>query len=361
MQKAAYFRFIISLLICFTVLSYNVKGMIAPFYAKETVKTEEKKETYSKQTYEEKKEETEKKEEEKKTEKADKTVSSVSSSASKTSSVSSVAVSAPKDVKGKIISQYISPYYAPQSYSKVYMKNSTGVSVDIKKLLEADLGYKISTKSSEVQVLIVHTHATESFMDTDSNYYTSNFNSRSRDNSKNMVKIGDIVAEQLNKAGIKTLHSKTLHDYPEYTGSYSRAKETINWYLKKYPSIKIILDLHRDSISSGSDKIKPVTEIGGKKAAQVMLVMGSGTNGVTGHSKWQENLKLAFKLQQKLETNYPTLARPLMLASKLYNQNLTTGSLLIEFGTDANTLTEASYSAELVGKAMVELFKELEY
>ena len=116
--------------------------------------------------------------------------------------------------------------------------------------------------------------------------------------------------------------------------------------------------MHRDSVASGDDKIKLTTEIEGKKAAQVMLVMGSQTGSVTGHSKWQENLKLAFKLQQKLENKYPTLARPLMLVSKLYNQNLTTGSLLLEFGTDANSLEEACYSAKLVGNAIGELLKE---
>ena len=155
------------------------------------------------------------------------------------------------------------------------------------------------------------------------------------------------------------MHSKTQHDYPEYTGSYSRAAETIRWYLKKYPSIKVVLDLHRDSISDNdTDKAKLVTKINGKKAAQVMLVMGSQTGSVSGHPNWQENLKLAFKLQQNIEKNYPTLARPLMLASKLYNQHLTKGSLLIEFGTDANTLSEAVYSAELVAVAIAQTLKE---
>ena len=236
--------------------------------------------------------------------------------------------------------------------------NITGIDIDIKKLTEAALGFSIEQNESP-QVLIVHTHATESFMSTDSTYYTDDFSPRSKDNSKNMVKIGDIVAEKLNNAGIKTLHDATLHDYPEYTGSYTRSAKTIKSYLSKYPDIKIVLDLHRDSVASGeSDKVKLVTEIGGKKAAQVMLVMGSQTGSVTGHPNWQENLKLAFKLQQKLENNYPTLARPLMLMSKLYNQNLTTGSLLLEFGTDANSLEEACYSAELVGNALAELLKE---
>ncbi len=262
-------------------------------------------------------------------------------------------------VKGKIISGYVSPYTAPISYNKVYMKNSTSASVDIKSMLEGKIGFSIE-ENSQPQVLIMHTHTTETYMLSDTEYYTEDYTSRTTDNSKNMVKVGEKVAEILNAAGIKTLHAKEQHDYPKYNGSYTRSAETVKEYLEKYPSIKIVLDLHRDAITSGeSDKKKLVTEIEGKKAAQVMLVMGSQTGSVTNHPNWQENLKLAVKLQQTMEKKYPTLARPISLVSSKYNQNLTTGSLLIEFGTDANTLDEAVYSAQLVGNALTELLKGL--
>lgn len=257
-------------------------------------------------------------------------------------------------VKGKIISNYISPYNAPLSYDGIYMKNSAGVSVDIKDLLTAPLSFKIET-DTEPQVLIMHTHTTETYMTEDTDYYTDAFSSRSRNTAVNMVGVGEIVAKKLNAAGINTLHDKTEHDYPKYTGSYSRAAETIKGYLKKYPSIKVVLDLHRDAAASGDDKIKLSTEIDGKRAAQVMLVMGSqsGTDG--SFPNWRENLKLAFRLQQALERSYPTLARPISLTGGTYNQNLTAGSLLIEFGTDANTVGEAHYSAELVGNALADV------
>lgn len=275
-----------------------------------------------------------------------------------TSTNSSVSASA-SAVKGKIISKYISPYSAPSSYNKVYMKNSTSLNIDIKSLLNSSLKFKIK-KNEEPQVLIVHTHTTETFMEKESNFYTDEFNSRTTDNNKNMAKIGSIVAEKLNAAGIKTLHDTTKHDYPEYSGSYNRSAKTVNSYLKKYKSIKIVLDLHRDAVSSGSDKVKLVTEINGKKAAQVMLVMGSESGSITNHPNWKENLKLALKLQQTMESKYPTLARPLSLMSKKYNQSLSEGALLIEFGTDVNTLDEACYSAELVADSLVSLLNTLQ-
>ena len=282
----------------------------------------------------------------------------VESVASTTSSKKETATTSAAAVKGKILTRYISPYSVKDSYSGVYLKNYTSVKVDLKELLNKKINFKIN-KNSEPQVLIMHTHTTESFMQTDENYYTEDFNSRSTNNNKNMVKIGGIIAKKLNDNGIKTLHDKTQHDYPEYTGSYNRAAKTINSYLKKYPSIKIVLDLHRDAISGDGGKAKLVTEIGGKKAAQVMLVMGSQTGSIKDHPKWKENLSLAVKLQQTMEAKYPTLARPLMLMSKKYNQSLSTGSLLIEFGTDVNTLSEACYSAEMVGDSLVSLLNTL--
>lgn len=263
-------------------------------------------------------------------------------------------------VKGQIIEKYISPYTAPLSFNNVYMKNSTDLEINIKSLLNSSLNFKIN-KNDQPQVLIMHTHTTETFMQEDSKFYTSEFNSRTTDNNKNMAKVGSIVAEKLNAAGITTLHDATKHDYPEYTGSYGRSAKTVKSYLDKYKSIKIVLDLHRDAVSSGeSDKVKLATEINGKKAAQVMLVMGSQSGSITNHPNWQENLKLALKLQQMLEVKYPTLARPLSLMPKKYNQTLSTGALLIEFGTDANTLDEACYSAELVADALVSLLNTLQ-
>lgn len=282
----------------------------------------------------------------------------VESVASTTSSKKETTTASAAAVKGKILTRYISPYSVKDSYSGVYLKNYTSAKVDLKELLNKKINFKIN-KNNEPQVLIMHTHTTESFMQTDENYYTEDFNSRSTNNNKNMVKIGGIIAKKLNDNGIKTLHDKTQHDYPEYTGSYNRAAKTINSYLKKYPSIKIVLDLHRDAISADGGKAKLVTEIGGKKAAQVMLVMGSQTGSIKDHPKWKENLSLAVKLQQTMEAKYPTLARPLMLMSKKYNQSLSTGSLLIEFGTDVNTLSEACYSAEMVGDSLVSLLNTL--
>lgn len=292
-----------------------------------------------------------------KTETQEKTTSSATSS--KSSSSSEAKQTSAKAYKGKIISQYNSPYTAALSYDGVYVKNNTNLKINLKDFVTSKIGFTIK-KNNDPQVLILHTHATESFMTEDSGYYTEDFKSRTTNNEKNMVSIGKIVTEKLEKGGIKTIHSTTQHDNPSYTQSYSRAANTICYYLKKYPSIKVVLDLHRDAVSGANGgKVKLVTQINNKKAAQIMLVMGSQSGSVTNFPKWKENFKLAVKLQQIIEKDYPTLARPIMLASKNYNESLTTGSMLIEFGTDANTLAEAQYSASLVGNSIVKLLNSL--
>lgn len=300
--------------------------------------------------------ETPKKEAEKKTEKPQESSETQETTSKPQEEVKETSAEA---IKGNIISQYNSPYSAKDSYDSVYLKNSTPLNIKIKDYLEGKINFTIA-KNSEPQVLILHTHATETFKTDDKPYFTESFSSRTQNEAQNMVSVGKIVAEKLNSAGIVTLHSTTLHDYPSYTKSYSRSAETVKEYLKKYPSIKVVLDLHRDAVTKeNGDKVKLVTEIGGKKAAQVMLVMGSQSGSVTNFPKWEENFKLAVKLQNVMEKNYPTLARPLMLMSKNYNQSLTTGSLLLEFGTDANTLEEVHYSANLVGDCLVKLLSDI--
>ena len=286
----------------------------------------------------------------------DETMSNASENADNTASVS---VSATGTVQGKIIEKFISPYTANTSYGNVYLKNNTTLNINLQEFVENSVDIDIE-KNDDPQVLILHTHATESYLLHNESYYTENDNSRNTDNAYNMVSLGKIIADKLNVAGIVTLHDTTQHDNPSYNESYSRAAKTINNYIKKHPSIKVVIDLHRDALAQNdTDKVKVTTEIDGKKAAQIMLVMGSQSGNVKNFPNWKENLKLATHLQQTIETMYPALARSIHFMPKNYNQSLTTGSLLIEIGTDGNTLDEAKYSAELLSNALINLLNSL--
>ncbi|MEE0840814.1 MAG: stage II sporulation protein P [Acutalibacteraceae bacterium] len=274
------------------------------------------------------------------------------------SSEQSVTAGTSGTVLGKVTQSFITPYKSNTSYNRVYINNKTDVPINLEQLLKDKNPVDIE-KNDEPQVLIMHTHATECYLSANKEFYTDTDLSRTTDNSKNMIAIGKVFADTLNSAGIKTLQDTTAHDYPAYNGSYTRSKETVEKYLKQYPSIKVVIDVHRDSINaSDGTKTKPVIEIDGKNAAQIMLVMGCGAK-ISGYENWTKNLTFATHYQQTLEVLYPGLARSIRLVNSRYNQNLTTGSILIEVGTDSNSLEEALYGAKLASKALVSYLNTL--
>lgn len=242
-----------------------------------------------------------------------------------------------------------------KNYGNVYVANKTGLSIDIKKELGATPDVKIY-KNSSPQVLIFHTHATECYLPEDSGYYKKSWPSRTTDNTKNVVAVGNAIAQRLNAAGIVTLHDTTQHDKVSYNGSYERSTQTVEKYLEQYPSIDVVLDIHRDAVTrEDGTKIKPTVEIGGRKAAQVMICTGSQTGAVTGFPDWRQNLRFALRVQQTTATMYPNLMRPVYFVSKKYNHQLSHGAILLEMGSEGNTLDEAVYSGELIGNALVSL------
>lgn len=238
------------------------------------------------------------------------------------------------------------------------VRNVTGLSNSI--LLEESRlapNFKIE-KNGEPQVLIMHTHATESYEPYERDFYDKSFNSRTTDPNMNMAAVGDAIAEQLEAAGIAVIHDTTMHDYPSYNDSYDRSRETVENILNEYPSIKIVLDIHRDAIERESgERIAPVAEINGKKAAQIMIISGCD-DGTMNMPDYLKNFRFAALLQQQLESDYSGLTRPILFDYRKYNQDLTTGSILIEVGGHANSVDQAIYSGELIGKSLAKCMSE---
>ena len=230
--------------------------------------------------------------------------------------------------------------------SGLKMNNATNYNVDLDKLCSSDLNINITKEHPEV--LIMHTHTTECFNGDE----MSGESERTTNENYNMCKIGETVKNTLEEYGIKTIHDKTIHDYPTYQGAYTRAFETIRKNIEKNPTIKVVLDLHRDAyIYNDGSKLRVTTKINGESAAQVMLVIGTDSMGLS-HQHWKENLTLASKLQNAAEKLYPGLMRPLNLRRERFNMHATTGSLLIEIGSNGNTLAEANISARYIANAL---------
>ncbi len=216
------------------------------------------------------------------------------------------------------------------------------------------LNIEIEQYSTQPQVLIMHTHTTESYELTEKNYYDKEYICRSADPDNSVVAVGEAIAKELSEAGISVIHDGTIHD-AQYTGAYDRSLETAEEILAEFPSIKIVLDIHRDAIEEDGDRISAVTEINGKKAAQVMII-SAADDGTYNLPNYLENFHFACELQQVMESRYPTLTRPVLFQYCHYNQHLTTGSLLLEIGSHGNTVEQAVYTGKLVGKSIAELF-----
>lgn len=274
---------------------------------------------------------------------------------------SSVSQSTQKPADAGEISEYA---FAPSKtsskmiwYNGAAFSNSTKTSnAEILKLLKQSPTIKLS--ENQPQVLIYHTHATESYEQSDLGYYEKGSSARTTDERHNMIRVGDEIAAQLKAANIGVIHDRNLYDHPSYNGAYNRSAESVKMYLKKYPSISVVLDIHRDAIEqSGGVRVKPTAVIDGKKAAQVMIIAGVD-DGTMNYKNWRENMKFASALQTKMEQKYKGLTRAAMVSYRRYNMYLSNNNLLIEVGGHANTLDEAVYSGELIGKSLVSVLKE---
>ena len=239
------------------------------------------------------------------------------------------------------------------------IKNNTRqTAADIAAEIENPLPFAIEPNSPDPQVLVMHTHATEDYRLSAGLWFAPGDGARSTDCSVNMCAVGRVVADTLNAAGINTLHDETLNDYPSYTGSYENSRAVVQRYLAQYPSIKVVLDVHRDALVGTDGTVyKPVLQIDGVKTAQVMLLVGTDDAGAS-FPDWGEHLALAMQIQQQMNSLWPGLARPITLRTARFNQQLTKGSLLVEVGGHGDSLEEALAGARLFARSAAKVLLE---
>ena len=235
--------------------------------------------------------------------------------------------------------------FTPEDAALVEVRNTSGYDLDISDLLTQPLSWDLTADGPSV--LILHTHGTEGYAGTE--------NYRSRDEEENMIGIGSRLADTLTDAGIGVIHDKTMHDADSYNGSYSHARTAIEQYLTQYPSIRLVLDLHRDSAedAQGNQINYTVTTEQGK-AAKLMLVMGTDAGGLD-HPRWQDNLSLALKLHAQLEKQCSSICRPMYLRTSRFNQDLSPGALLVEVGAAGNSREEAMLAADILSEGIIAL------
>lgn len=241
-------------------------------------------------------------------------------------------------------------------HGNIWVKNDSTKGIDLKWLLSAKLPFKLSGDGPHV--LIVHTHGSECYFPQGREDYTLTDVERTSDKKYNMIRIGDELAKALEENGISVIHDRNIYDSPSYNGSYTRTLDAIGTALKKNPSIKVVIDVHRDAMTAADGtKYRTVANVNGKQCAQMMLVMSTGESGLP-HPDWAENLKLAVKLQNAMQSKYKNIMRPMNLRKERFNMHATKGSMLIEVGTSANSVGEAIESVKLLAPELATILKK---
>lgn len=236
-------------------------------------------------------------------------------------------------------------FFAADAAAQIQLRNQTSYEIPAEQLLMQPLSWDLT--GTGPTVLILHTHGSES--------YAGTTGYRSSDPQRNMIAIGDRLAAFLEEAGISVLHDRTMYDAESYNGSYTQARQAITQHLAQHPSIRLVLDLHRDAAedTNGNQINYTVTTPQGR-AAKLMLVMGTDSGGLA-HPTWQENMALALKLHLSLEKICPEICRPVYIRTSRFNQDLSPGALLVEVGAAGNTLDEALLATDILAQGIIAL------
>ena len=235
-----------------------------------------------------------------------------------------------------------------------YLNNETFYKPNIAVLLASDVS---SMATQEPLVLVLHTHTSEGYLAKSVEYLEGDIGeiTYTQNEEQNVLAVGKAFVSALNKNGITAIHCTVMHDEAGLSGSYERAAESIQFFLTHYPSIRYVVDLHRDAIlTAEGEYVRAVTEIDGKSVAQILPVVGSDAAGWE-HDNWEGNLALALQLRQELNRNDTALCRPVMLRNHTYNQEMAPYAILLEIGTGANSLDEAIAAATLAGEAFAKV------
>lgn len=240
--------------------------------------------------------------------------------------------------------------FAQADAALVEVNSYCGIDPDVPAMIQKPLSWDLTR--SEPTVLIVHSHGSESYQKTEDYEESSAY--RTLNTDYNMISVGAALKKVLEEGGISVIHDTTMHDNPSYSASYSRSRKSVKAYLQEYPSICLVLDLHRDAVENSSGKqLKFTAEKDGKTVAQLMLVVGTDTR--LSHPNWPENMSLAVKLHALLEKDFPGICRPISFRSQRFNQDLSPGALLIEVGSAGNTRQEALAAAQVLGQTILAL------
>lgn len=236
--------------------------------------------------------------------------------------------------------------FSESDQALVQLRNTSDKTADISAALLEDLSWDLY--ETQPTVLIIHSHGSESYQKTED--YEESADYRTLNTDYNMISIGDCLARELESAGIRVIHDRTMYDMPSYNDAYIQARSGIEAHLAENPSICLVLDLHRDAATDADgNQVGYTVSTPEGDAAKLMLVLG------TNHDGWQDNLSLATKLHVQLEKQVSGICRPINVRAQRFNQDLCPGTVLVEVGATGNSRQEALLATKYLAQAVISL------
>lgn len=232
----------------------------------------------------------------------------------------------------------ISLVSASLSQNKATINNYTSYTVDENALKNQE--FEFYTGKNTPVVLIIHSHITECYAPNGASSVSSTFNFESQDRTQNIFAVGEAIADVLSASGIGVIHA---------TEEASNAESLITEYRTAYPSIRFVLDVHRDGMYTTDGRIvRTDGEIANTSAAEIMLAVGTDSAGSS--SNWQKNLAAAYQLSSMITEAEPKIMRSILLRPEGLGQQYAPSSLSLYVGTTGNTLSEALTSARFFAR-----------
>lgn len=257
-----------------------------------------------------------------------------------------------ENVPEKIYTEIINKNNKKDTYTDIY--KNVKIKNESKYQLTEDILTPDFLPQNKNDIIIYHTHTCESYTPTEKDKYEASGNFRTTDLNYSVSRVGSELEKYLiNTFNVK--HDVTYHDYPAYSGSYTRALTTIKKLINQTEYSGLVIDLHRDALGSSSS-YAPSLKIGDEVAAQLMFVVGTDGGGLE-HPNWQKNLKLAIKIQETANEMYPGLFKPIIVRNSRYNQHVSDSACIIEVGATGNTLEQCNTSMKYLAKVLEKVLK----
>lgn len=169
---------------------------------------------------------------------------------------------------------------------------------------------------------------------------------------RTVVDLGRTLAQDLKQFGVVPVHADGTHQSLGYDYAYDASRVTAKRILSEHPSVKILLDLHRDG-TYGQTTTKVIA---GQKVAQVRCIIG-----IVDEPHWQQNQAFCSKVLARLEKDAPGITLETRRQKYQYNQDLIPGAVLFEIGGAMNQYAEAERAIGYLARAISEVVRAGDY